>query len=399
MDILVQKPIFCPSSSSEFYEPPPTGYFTPYNTPPYITQAITTTGPAGSWLGEQMQYLRFPTPPITPPRPVVLPLAGESSSSYSPSRSSVIMKCSKSASFVSVSGSISGSISGSGSHSPTESCSEQSSGSECDFICNWHDCGRVFESLEALAQHVTLRHAVASLLDGLYYCRWGGCQRSERGFNARYKMLVHVRTHTKEKPHRCHLCDKSFSRAENLKIHIRSHSGEKPYKCHFEGCQKAYSNSSDRFKHTRTHSMEKPYMCKVPGCQKRYTDPSSLRKHVKTFKHSIQLIASQTATCMLEANDHSPSYTCLPLNAPVAAPLSAACVDSSPSSHCYLDLTDSDNVASDYSLRAKHHNQYTSSDYWLHPRESSYRYLHGEDFAMEMDLDSPTPLDLRIHRS
>ncbi|KAH8299519.1 hypothetical protein KR044_002230 [Drosophila immigrans] len=384
MDILVQKPIFCHSSigSSEFYEPPPTGYFTPYNTPPYLTQAVTQSAPAASWLGEQMHYLRFPTPPITPPR--VVPST----------RSSVIMKCSKSAS----SGCGSGSISGS--HSPTESCSEHSSGSgsECDFICNWHDCGRVFESLEALAQHVTLRHAIASLLDGLYYCRWGGCQRSERGFNARYKMLVHVRTHTKEKPHRCHLCDKSFSRAENLKIHIRSHSGEKPYKCHFEGCQKAYSNSSDRFKHTRTHSMEKPYMCKVAGCQKRYTDPSSLRKHVKTFKHSIQLIASQTATLMLEGSDsHASSYTCLPLPAPIAAPLSAVCVDSAPS---YLDLTDSDNVvASDYSLRAKHHNEYTSSEYWLHPRESSYRYLHSEDFAMQMDLDSPTPLDLRIHRS
>lgn len=99
-------------------------------------------------------------------------------------------------------------------------------------------------------------------------------------------MLVHVRTHTKEKPHHCNECYKSFSRAENLKIHIRSHSGEKPYVCPVAGCSKAYSNSSDRFKHTRTHSTEKPYFCKYPDCNKRYTDPSSLRKHVKTFKHT-----------------------------------------------------------------------------------------------------------------
>lgn len=98
-------------------------------------------------------------------------------------------------------------------------------------------------------------------------------------------MLVHVRTHTNEKPHQCYQCKKSFSRAENLKIHSRSHSGEKPYVCPVPGCNKAYSNSSDRFKHTRTHQMEKPYPCKVPGCPKRYTDPSSLRKHVKTYKH------------------------------------------------------------------------------------------------------------------
>lgn len=124
MDILVQKPIF---SNSVYYEPPSSVVYTPYSTPPYIIQPV-----AGSWLSEQqlpqMQYIRFPTPPITPPR-----VAATADAASVSRTQSVIMKCPTSGS-------------GSGSGSPTHtSCSDQSgssSCSDCDFICNWHECSR-----------------------------------------------------------------------------------------------------------------------------------------------------------------------------------------------------------------------------------------------------------------
>uniref|UniRef100_A0AAQ4RCZ2 GLI family zinc finger 2 n=1 Tax=Gasterosteus aculeatus aculeatus TaxID=481459 RepID=A0AAQ4RCZ2_GASAC len=149
--------------------------------------------------------------------------------------------------------------------------------------CHWEGCSKEYDTQDQLVHHINNDHIHGEKKE--FVCRWEECSREQKPFKAQYMLVVHMRRHTGEKPHKCTFegCAKAYSRLENLKTHLRSHTGEKPYVCEHEGCNKAFSNASDRAKHqNRTHSNEKPYVCKIPGCTKRYTDPSSLRKHVKT---------------------------------------------------------------------------------------------------------------------
>ncbi|CAK8679194.1 unnamed protein product [Clavelina lepadiformis] len=139
-------------------------------------------------------------------------------------------------------------------------------------------CGLIFEDMKAFVHHITCDH-VGGPEQSDHTCYWRNCKRHLKAFKAKYKLVNHIRVHTREKPFACPVCSKRFGRTENLKIHIRTHTGEKPFKCKYLGCDRRFANSSDRKKHSYMHIEGKPYVCKYKGCDRKYSHPSSLRKH------------------------------------------------------------------------------------------------------------------------
>lgn len=109
----------------------------------------------------------------------------------------------------------------------------------------------------------------------LLRCPEPGCP-----FGSRYaKDLVrHGRTHSGERPFRCHQCARSFSRSDKLRAHLRRHSGERPFRC--DQCDYAATDNGMLKIHQRIHSGEKPFKCQL--CPFAGRNSSQLSVHLRS---------------------------------------------------------------------------------------------------------------------
>ncbi|NXX12106.1 GLIS3 protein, partial [Podargus strigoides] len=68
--------------------------------------------------------------------------------------------------------------------------------------CRWGDCGALYDQQEELVRHIEKIH-IDQRKGEDFTCFWAGCPRRYKPFNARYKLLIHMRVHSGEKPNKC----------------------------------------------------------------------------------------------------------------------------------------------------------------------------------------------------
>ncbi|XP_055359878.1 zinc finger protein GLIS1-like isoform X2 [Betta splendens] len=68
--------------------------------------------------------------------------------------------------------------------------------------CHWIDCSAAYGSQEELVRHIEKVH-IDQRKGEEFACFWAGCVRRHKPFNARYKLLIHMRVHSGEKPNKC----------------------------------------------------------------------------------------------------------------------------------------------------------------------------------------------------
>ena len=139
------------------------------------------------------------------------------------------------------------------------------------FTCN--TCGASVKSKWKLRLHIIGHNKPVK-------CKAQGC---DMRFRTESSMIIHHRTHTKEKPYLCDQCGYAAPTKQHLNRHRRTHTGERRYQCEY--CEYRAINSTNLGRHMRIHIGTKPYKC--PYCDLTCNTLENIRKHVtKTKKHA-----------------------------------------------------------------------------------------------------------------
>lgn len=132
------------------------------------------------------------------------------------------------------------------------------------------------------------RHIETNHLDTSQRERKFICEMCGRSFYRKNEIITHIRIHTGEKPYACPFCPMRFLQISSLIRHKRTHTGDKPYSCPI--CGKCFADKSLTNIHLAVHSDERKFKCHL--CNKGLKSKNSLTTHLKIHSNTKDIVCS-----------------------------------------------------------------------------------------------------------
>lgn len=148
---------------------------------------------------------------------------------------------------------------------------------------NCEVCGKFLANDVQARKHYESEHPGADYLKR-YMC--DVCGHTTRQYA---NLMVHMRTHTHEKPYECPHCDRRFSMPSNRDRHLVVHTGEKRYQC--QHCNRRFTQSSAVKLHIQTVHLKIPYAPWDKKNRKR-------RKELEGTSAPVSTVSTVTAACL-----------------------------------------------------------------------------------------------------